>query len=222
MKKLKDLGVTTVLTGDGADELLGGYSFMWLTTDSHEWKDKRDKQAKTMSFSTSILAAFYGLKIYSPFMDPKFIDWAINSTTRIDCISELYMEISPNEPSKRILHQTGKVCLRLAFPESPSSYRRKDPIELGSGCSQSNLFEYFSNTMSTEDFKDKKDSIYLNDGVVLKDIEHLYYYVIFKDIFSHENHLRFDKDKCCCIGCGYQLKSDDATFCHVCGAYPAQ
>ena len=224
MKDLKDSGVETVVTGDGADELLGGYSFMWTTVDENEWKAKRDKQAYSMSFSTSTLAAHYGLKVYSPFMDPKFIDWAVNNTNRSDCISELSMELSPTEPSKRLLHQTGKVCLRLAFPDSPSAYRRKDPIEVGSGCSQAHLAEYFSNTMSPQEFQKQKDKIFESDQVTIKDIEHLYYYSIFQELIAQgyfKNHTRFTNDYCC-IGCGYQLKSSDATFCYICGAYPAQ
>ena len=37
---------------------------MWGTTDEIEWKLKRDKQAYTMSFSTSTLAEYFGLTIY--------------------------------------------------------------------------------------------------------------------------------------------------------------
>jgi asparagine synthetase B (glutamine-hydrolysing) len=40
MLKAKELGATTVLTGDAADELLGGYSFMWGEKDPEKWKEK--------------------------------------------------------------------------------------------------------------------------------------------------------------------------------------
>jgi asparagine synthase (glutamine-hydrolysing) len=77
MKKAKDIGATIVLTGDGADELLGGesfipfsinmydnmnmfiyiykhigYSYTWGTPDNDVWVAKRNELALTMNFST--------------------------------------------------------------------------------------------------------------------------------------------------------------------------
>ena len=81
--------------------------------------------------------------------------------------------------------------------------------------------------MTPEEFNESKERVYNNDAVVIKNIEHLYYYNIFKTVFSNSNSNllndipRFTTEYCC-IGCGYQLKSADATFCYICGAYPAQ
>ena len=128
---------------------------MWNTSDPIAWKAKRDKQAYTMSFATATLAHDIGLEVYSPFTDPQFIDWVVNNTDMYDCVSDLPMELTPGPAESRVLHQTGKVCLRLAFPDSPSAYRRKDPIEVGSGCCQANLLEYFSALMPETQFYSK-------------------------------------------------------------------
>jgi hypothetical protein len=68
------------------------------------------------------------LKSVSPFLEPSFIEWVTSSTTRADCISEMPIELSPT--TEKIMHTTGKSCLRNAFPDSLSAYRRKDPIEV--------------------------------------------------------------------------------------------
>lgn len=213
-----------MITGDGADELFAGYSFMWNTTNPIDWKLKRDKQAYNMSFTTSTLAKEMGLEVYSPFTDPDFIDWAVNNTDMNDCVSELPIELSPGPVESRIRQQTGKVCLRLAFPESPAAYRSKEPIEVGSGFNQAYILEYFSTLTSDADFLNEKTRIFAQDSVTIRDKEHLYYYYIFKNVFSDgiiEGHPRFSTQHCC-IGCGYQLKSFDSMFCYICGAYPAQ
>jgi hypothetical protein len=47
------------------------------------------------------------------------------------------IELSPT--FERVMHITGKTCLRNAFPDSLAAYRRKDPIEVGSGSTDFNL-----------------------------------------------------------------------------------
>eukprot|EP00122_Pirum_gemmata_P008013 Pgem_evm1s7374 len=43
----------------------------------------------------------------------------------------------------RMVHVTGKIPLREAFPESISAWRRKDPIEVGSGSRRLSV-DYFN------------------------------------------------------------------------------
>jgi hypothetical protein len=105
---------------------IGGYSYTWGTLDNDIWVAKRNELALTMNFSTPELAEAMGLKSVSPFLEQSFIDWVTSSTTRTDCISEMPIELSPTH--EKIMHITGKTCLRNAFPDSLSAYRRKDPI----------------------------------------------------------------------------------------------
>lgn len=49
-----------VLTGDGADELMGGYSYTWGTTDEAVWLEKRNDLATKMNFATPAMAAALG------------------------------------------------------------------------------------------------------------------------------------------------------------------
>ena len=41
-KRAAELGFKHAVTGDGADELFGGYSFMWSHEAPDVWKEKRD------------------------------------------------------------------------------------------------------------------------------------------------------------------------------------
>ena len=47
MRKASELGFKHAVVGDGADELFGGYSFMWgMADDLPQWKAKRDKSTR--------------------------------------------------------------------------------------------------------------------------------------------------------------------------------
>ena len=252
MKRAQDLGATVLLTGDGADELMGGYSFTWATTDEALWVEKRNALSKTMCFSTPAMAAALGLEAaVSPFMEPSFIEWVTTSTGRADCITEMPIELSPT--TERIMHITGKTCLRNAFPDSPAAHRRKDPIELGSGATALNVDKggaaFFGDLLCMDAtpegvraFSEEKDRVLAEEGVTIKDLEHLHYYREFVKCFPPpeaqseiENPTGSDVKKQsgvgigierftvdACIGCGYKLRKPDDMFCYVCGAWPAR
>lgn len=231
LKKAKELGASVILTGDGADELMGGYSFTWATVDDTLWVTKRNELAGKMNFSTGEMASALGLKaVASPFLEPVFIDWATTSTSRADCIGDMPIELSPS--MERIMHITGKVCLRNAFPLSPSAHRKKDPIEVGSGASALNVSqggaEFFGAQLNMpqtpeglEAFAYEKRTILEDHGVAIKDVEHLYYYREFLRCFpptsddlmkagENINIERFTVDAC--VGCGYRLRKCDDMF----------
>ena len=108
MQRAKALGADVVVTGDGADELLGGYSYTWGTEDEAAWVAKRNELALTMSFATAALAAAAGLEAaVSPYLQPSFVAWATSATGRRDCVAERGIELAPG--AGRSAHQTGKV-----------------------------------------------------------------------------------------------------------------
>ena len=72
----------------------------------------------------------YGMRQHSPYIEPDFVKWAIDNTEREDCIGIRPIRLFYGEETQD--HITGKVILREAY-ETVSSWRRKDPIEMGSG-----------------------------------------------------------------------------------------
>ncbi|KAI7822428.1 hypothetical protein BX661DRAFT_187376, partial [Kickxella alabastrina] len=93
--------------------LFAGYSFMHRMDDPALRKYTRN-MVKTMSFCAFPLAKELGLEAWSPYLDPRIIEYALK-------IGEF----------AGATH--GKLILRKAFPEVISAERRKEPIECGSG-----------------------------------------------------------------------------------------
>lgn len=223
MQRAQELGAEVIVTGDGADELLGGYSYTWTTTDEAVWVQKRNDLSTKMNFCTSKMASAMGMVAESPYMDAAFVDWVTSATTRADCVGERLIELQPGD--ERVLHITGKVCLREAFPDSPSAWRRKDPIEVGSGATDYNVSksDFFVQLIPTDQYAAEKAQIEVSDKVRIFDAEHLYYYRQFRQSFPSDSDtglLRFESDPC--VMCGFQLKTPTENFCHTCGAWPAR
>lgn len=220
LHKAKELGASVVVTGDGADELLGGYSYSWGTADP-EWTTKRNALAVSMNFSTPVMAEALGMTAASPYTEASFIAWALSSTRKKDCVADdMPIELAPH--TDRVPHVVGKVCLRNAFPSSGAAFRRKDPIEVGGGTSDLRLTNYFDSHFSDAEFELKKESMLLEDRVVVRDKEHLFYYQAFRKAFPEglSDGPRWGSDPC--RSCGYQIQSLSETFCHVCGEWPAR
>ena len=74
------------------------------------WKEKRDKLCAQWTFATEAIARSYGVQVSSPYMDSAFVEWAVNNTTRLDCIALRGIRLTYG--GEAIEHETGKACLR--------------------------------------------------------------------------------------------------------------
>jgi asparagine synthase (glutamine-hydrolysing) len=223
-RKVAEEGYKHAIVGDAADELFGGYSFMWIQ-EGDDWKVKRDNMCARWTFATESLANFYGVKTYSPYMEPRTVDWAIANTVKADCIGTRPIQLKYGEEFKD--HMTGKLILREAY-ETVSSWRRKDPIEIGSGVTVIGHDPYWADIVSDDEFKTDTAAL-LERGYVIKSKEDLTNFRVFEKTFnlnggltngSHPKTRYPIGDDAGCIGCCFEI--GDSMFCHVCGAYPAQ
>ncbi|ORX93894.1 adenine nucleotide alpha hydrolases-like protein [Basidiobolus meristosporus CBS 931.73] len=205
MMEAKRLGYESVCTGDGADELFGGYSFM-IKMESPDFEKYSDHMANVMSFSAGPLAKELGLKLSQPFLDPEVIEFSrtLNRAVKVGIHDDF---------------QHGKFILRQAFPDMVSVWRVKEPIEVGSG--STTLPQYLQERIDPEDLARQQKEILEQDRINIRDAEHLAYYRIFKRVFGDQCPTpRFQDDPC--IQCGYQIASKDKNFCYTCGQWPAR
>jgi asparagine synthase (glutamine-hydrolysing) len=204
LKVGRDQGISTFMTGDGCDELFGGYSFLFGLT-----KEQLDKALKriwnNMRFSSIPLAEALGVGVRLPYLDPQFRAFATELDTGLKIRSEKG-------------EVWGKWILRKAFENiMPQEivWRVKAPIEVGSGTTI--LPSLFDSRISDLEFNEKKIRYLNEDRVVIRSKEHLFYYEIYRSVIGVP--YRGDSNAKTCPDCGSNVE-EGASFCKTCGAYP--
>ena len=170
LRRAAALGMKDAVVGDGADELLGGYSFTWGEDDPPgTWRRKRDEMCATWTFATAALAAARGVSSRAPFTSDAFARWATAETDRADCVGVVPIRLTLEGDA--IEHVAGKLPLRRAF-DTVASWRRKDPIEVGSGVAVVSNDAFWSEVVADDAFEEERDA-WAARGVVIKNKEHL-------------------------------------------------
>jgi asparagine synthase (glutamine-hydrolysing) len=205
LREVAARGYRSAMTGDAADELFGGYSFMWEKS-PEDFEEYSRRMAVSMKFSSHPLGAALGIEVRAPYTDAAVISFATGLPKRL-------------KVAERDGATVGKWVLRWAFPECPSRWRRKDPIEVGSG--SAHLPTWYASRTPVQSLSEERARIRREDRVEIRDAEHLAYYQAFRrampDLLSER---AFGRDTC--AHCGFDLPRFDSTFCTTCGAYPAR
>eukprot|EP01084_Bolivina_argentea_P008222 15395_1 len=95
-RKIKAMGIKMVLSGEGADEILGGYLYFSAAPDAQEFfEETRDKLMELNQFDclrANKSAQAWGLEARVPFLDADFLDIAMSIHPKYKMITKDRME----------------------------------------------------------------------------------------------------------------------------------
>ncbi len=204
LRVARDSGVGAIMTGDGADELFAGYSFLFGLE-----KEKLDSELRrlwsVMSFSSVPLAGTLGVEAKLPYLDPRFKSFAMRLDSRYKIRTE----------GGKVY---GKWILSKAFEKllpKEVAWRVKTPIEQGSGTTI--LPRLLDSKISDMEFDEKKRRCLDEDGVMIRDKEQLFYYEIYRSAIGVPHPS--DATGKACPQCNSDVP-EEAVHCRTCGAYP--
>ena len=195
MREAKRLGIKSIMTGDGGDELFGGYSYMQEMDDIDDYIRNI---SRSMSFNSNMLGEHFGLEVKQPYLDQDFIEFALS----------LGSDLKIREEKGKTW---GKWVLRKAFePFLPSEFiwQDKRPLEVGSGMSL--LRRLIAEKITDEEFEEKKRAY----PVKFLCKEHLFFYEIYRQEVGGIPRPGEGEDSC--PGCGGGIPHGKG-HCKICG-----
>ena len=201
----REEGIAAVLTGDAADELFAGYSYI-VNMPPEQVRPYLDFLNGVMRFSSQPMGASLGIQAQLPYLDPAVRGFAL-AMSRDHLIVE------------RDGQRFGKKVLREAFADllpQEITWRVKTPIEYGSGSRA--LQKFVTDSVSDADFEAARIRLAAEDGVSLRDKEQFFYYRIYRRILPPPREQVGGAKRC--TSCGGAVERAEQKYCRVCGAYP--
>jgi len=124
-RKIKSMGIKMVLSGEGADEVFGGYLYFHMAPTPKEFHEETVRKLSALSKYDCCRAnkatAAWGLETRVPFLDKEFLDYAMS-------IDPAYKMCPGNKIEKRILRE----AFRDLLPEE-ILWRQKEQFSDGVG-----------------------------------------------------------------------------------------
>ena len=170
---IKSMGIKMVLSGEGADEIFGGYLYFHKAPNSKEFHNETVRKIEKLYQYDCLRAnkslAAWGIEGRVPFLDKEFMDVAMNINPSDKMINEKRME---------------KWVLRKAFESylpKKVAWRQKEQFSDGVGYSWiDSLKELVENEVSDDDFKNANKKFSFQTPMSK---EEYYYRSIFEEHF---------------------------------------
>ena len=177
-KAITDMGIKVVLSGEGADEIFGGYLYFRNAPSTEDFQKETIERVQKL-FTADLLRAdkstmAHGLEARVPFLDKAFLD--------------LSMLIKPEEKQPKTYDGKEKYILRKAFdtPDNPYLpdevlWRQKEQFSDGGGYNWiDQLIEYCGSKVSDEELEIAKELFPYNtpttkEAYFYRTIFHKYY-----------------------------------------------
>ncbi|NQX80799.1 MAG: asparagine synthase B [Flavobacteriaceae bacterium] len=184
-RQIAESGIRVVLSGEGADEMFGGYLYFGNTDSSEEFQKETIDRVQRLSTADCLRAdkstMAHGIEARVPFLDKDFLD--------------LVMKIEPKEKMHQTYKGVEKYILRKAFdtPEDPFLpeevlWRQKEQFSDGVGYNWiDTLIEFCSARVSEQDMK-LANSKYPHNTPTTK--EAYYYRTIFSELFPQDSAVK--------------------------------
>ncbi len=200
---LRQGGFSSVMTGDGGDELFLGYNYL-LKLEGERLEQEIRHLWDVMHFSSARIGAELGIDVRMPYLDPEFMELAKRIPNSL--------KIKEQDGRRR-----GKWILRSCFQDDITeeiAWRTKMPLEQGAGTNI--LTQRFSSGTGDDEFRTKTKLYAERDSVRIRDKEQMRYYEIYRRFFGPPAETECGARCPECQGC----MRPDARFCTTCGAFP--
>ncbi|HJU34220.1 MAG TPA: asparagine synthase-related protein [Nitrososphaera sp.] len=204
----KSDGYSSIMTGDGSDELFAGYNYLSrYYTDMQQFDSELRRLWQMMHFSSRKLGEHVRIEVKSPFLDDKFVSFA--------------KLVSPNDKvGEHEGKKWGKFILRKCFEPALGSLVWRPKLAQEQGAATDRYQKYIEEMIDNLTFENKKKIAEEQESVRIRSKEHLHYYAIFRSYFPPPKEEQGD-DICSsrCSECRGCIPSD-TRFCRKCGAFP--
>ena len=152
---IKSMGIKMVLSGEGADEIFGGYLYFHKAPNSKEFHEETVRKIAKLHLYDCLRAnkslSAWGVEGRVPFLDKEFIDYSMNLDPKLKMISSDKIE-------KHILRESFK-----GYLPDDILWRQKEQFSDGVGYSWiDSLKEYADKSISENDFRNRNEIFPVN------------------------------------------------------------
>lgn len=152
---IKSMGIKMVLSGEGADEIFGGYLYFHKAPNSKEFHEETVRKIDKLHLYDCLRAnkslSAWGVEGRVPFLDKEFIDYSMNLDPKLKMISSDKIE-------KHILRESFK-----GYLPDDILWRQKEQFSDGVGYSWiDSLKEYADKAISENDFINRSEIFPVN------------------------------------------------------------